>query len=408
MQMLLIHIAFSLMPIGAPPAQGEAPRSYQPYYQAINRAELAVAAFKYEQALHIYDSIFAHFPKHHPRDLHNAALCALLCNKQQKAQVWLMERVTKGWDPRNTKFNMLKQQPPDFWEPIAQRYDSLRTIYEAEVARWMRFKAALDTMEAHELRAMNDAQLSQSGYHAMLYAHAQRLHRMIDSAGIPAVPLFGNGQPLPMGVLKRHFRLLRQLQRGELDTSMSPYCDMDMERYSIEPLLIRAVFSGDMLPDLAYTYVHDARDAVRDCMYEVRIDLNTRTIELAPRKNANIAAANAKLMQYGLPPLADAMKKDVDIALYYNQESYPFDAIIALDLSTNHRLSALKRMPHEEQLKLTGEIMNLRQKIKEEHMANLAAPVGDNGVLLRSMTVLKDFTLTSAQGLYVISETPLE
>ena len=392
-------------------AQTSASKPYAAYYEAVNRAELAIAEFKWKQALCIFDSVFAVFPKHHNRDLYNASLCALLCNKHQRAQTLIIEQIAKGATIDGFTSDVFKQQSILFWQPIEHCYDSLRNVFEAEVKRWKWFKTELESMDEKEQQAVGDENLSLSGYHLLIYANTKRLYRIIDSAGIPPIALFEKKQMLPVAVLKRHFKLRDQLRNGALDRSSMPYSDMDMERYDLEPLLIRAVFDGDLLPDWAYGYVHGIRDDLHNSLYDVKIDMNTRTIRIVENKYADIAKENAKLACYGLPPLSDAMKKDVEMLLYYNEDNYPFDAHIEADMELGYTTNNYNTL---QDFKSKKELLEKRMEkyfsVKSNYLASLSKhrlPNSESIPIFNSLLVLKDFKLTTSPGLYIVSEMPL-
>lgn len=66
------------------------------YYPAINRAEMAVVAENYADALREYQSAFAAVPNGFARDYHNAALCALYANQPGPAFGFFEKMADKG------------------------------------------------------------------------------------------------------------------------------------------------------------------------------------------------------------------------------------------------------------------------------------------------------------------------
>lgn len=409
MHKLLVYILFCVEVSGFAWA---AETSYLPYYRAINCAELAIVEFRFARALSIYDSIFVQFPKRHSRDLYNAALCALLCQQPQKAQQWIMDRIAQGASIKSFKASTFMQQPPEFWHAIEQHYDSLRAIVLATRNQWGGFKAVLDTMDSREQRALVDERLGEAGYHALLYAHAQQLYRLIDSAGVPPIAMFGPGQQLPVGVMRHHFGLRNGLSTGMLDTSVAPYRAMDMHRYDVEPLLLKAVHNGDIVPDLAYMYTtHNDSSTTMGSrhLYQVNIDLNTKTIAIEPNKRANIGKENIRRSLYGLPTVEDALRKDVHLVLYYNQDCYPFDEHIQSDLAINFTNSAYDRLAQKEKEQLLLKRMEAYDRVKSEYMNSLGKRIPHSEsqrLLYYNMLILKDFILPS--GGYVVSETMLK
>lgn len=392
-------------------SQDVAVMSYGPYYEAVNRAELCISEFKYAEALHVYDSIFLVFPKHKVRDLYNASLCAIHCKQPHKAQRWIMEQIVQGISIKTLNANILKQQPSEFWRAIEQSYDSLQFVAHKAFDVWRRFKSEIDEMNSKEQAAATDDTLDRNAYYSLLYTHTQRLYQLIDSFGVPPVPVFGSGQHLPASMMVRHFDLRHRFKNGEFDTLMPPFCNMDLHQYDIEAQLIDAIRSGNIDPYVVYSYVSpiDASSFFGNrALYQVNIDLKTRTVNLEKNKNMNIAAENMHRKRFYLPPEEDALKKDVMIVLYYNQDLYPFEEHIRADSLINYSKAIYDQLPTNEQHRLLLKYMEVHDNVKAEHFERLRKrihPSGEQRNYFYDMLSLKDFKLPG--GGYVVSEKPL-
>ena len=209
-----------------------------------------------------------------------------------------------------------------------------------------------------------------------------------------------------------HFGLRNQLKNGMLDTSVMPYCHIDMSRYDLEPLLIKAIFNGDIAPNIAYQYVkHSDSPSIMGSrhLYSVNIDLNKKTIDIEPNQRANIDEENARRRAFGLPTIEDALRKDIDVVIYYNQDCYPFDAHIQSDLALNFTQSAYDSLPQNEKNQLLLKRMEAYDKVKTEYMKSLSKrylPTVENDSIKHNMLILKEFILPS--GGYFVSETMLK
>lgn len=411
MRKLIIYIIQAIVAIQLVCGQTVAEMSYGDYYQAVNRAELHISEFKYVEALHIYDSIFVIFSKHQIRDLYNAALCAIHCQQPQKAQCWIMEQIAQGSNVNALNASILKQQSPDFWLPIEQCYDSLQSVARDVSNRWRKFKSEIEEMDSREQEAATDDKLERNAYYSLLYKHTQRLYQLIDSFGVPPVPVFGSGQQLPASMMIRHFDLRHRYKNGEFDTLMPPFCNMDLHLFDIESQLIGAIQHGDIDPYVVYSYVSpiDASDFwSNSAMYQVNIDLRTRTLVIEKNKKMNMAVNNQHRKRFYLPSAEDALRKDVMIVLYYNQDLYPFEEHIRADSLINYSNSIYKQLSTKEQHRLLLKYMEIHDKVKAEHFGNLHKRIfssGEQHKYFYDMLSLKDFKLPG--GGYVVSEMPL-
>ena len=382
---------------------------YLPYYTAVNRAELAIAEFRYDRALHIYDSIFAIFSKHDENSLYNASLCALHAARPRDAQRYIMELLAKGRSIKSFSASTFKRQPSNFWGPIEECYDSLSTIFHNEARRWMVFKTEIDTMDAREQRVLVDIRKTdcEAGYDSIVYIHAQRLHHLIDSMGIPPVCIFHNGaHRLPLAVMRHHFSLRnRWCNNYDVDTTKPPYCNMDMRRFDIEPLLLKAVRHGELSPGMLdfYTQHNDPNRMIgRDEMFHIHIDLGRRSLNVQKNVNLNFDDINNRRLATGLETVEDALKKVADIVLVYNQKAYPFDKIIQYDLSMGYTTSNLEKLTKEQRRELENRHnwADVIKKHKEELALRIPTEVGVD--ITYNMLTLSEFRFNSGMGLYTV------
>lgn len=315
---------------------------YMPYYQAMNRAEQCVARLRLKSALHIYDSTFRLYPKRRRCDIYNASLCALHCEQPAKAQEWLMYGIMRGLSMNELNKTTFNQQPSEFWRPIEQHYDSLRAIYRAAADSWHWFKALCDTMHEREQYAINELPIW--GYDSMRYAHAQRLYRIIDSIGVPPVPMFYNeSETLPSAVFLHNFKLRNSLLYGhDVDTTATPYRNMDMRRYDLEPLLLKAVHSGDIDPEEIYYFAKSDNGGIKETVgvygvtpYGGYIDYQKKDITCELLDFVDIDRVNAERKKYGLPSIEDVMQASYELVLFYNPKSYPFDEMLQALIDNN-------------------------------------------------------------------------
>lgn len=312
---------------------------YMPYYRAMNRAERCIARLQLKTALHVYDSAFGEYPKHRRRDLYNATLCALHSEQPTKAQQWIMEGIARGMTIADFGGDTFRQQPAKFWQPIELCYDSLRAVYLSTAESWAWFKIIIDTMNAREqqvLKAIKAGIMTDCNYDTLRYAHAKQLHRIIDSVGVPTVPMFSAGVDiLPSVVFTHHFKLRNSWRDGEFDTLVAPYRDMDMRRYDLEPLLLKAIRNGDIDPEEVYAFAKSdnggpARTSgvVGTTPYGGLIDCKKKIITCERNAFVDVDRVNAERRKYGLSTVEEAMCAAYELVLFYDPKNYPFEEIL--------------------------------------------------------------------------------
>ncbi|BDX39696.1 hypothetical protein CYCD_30510 [Tenuifilaceae bacterium CYCD] len=318
-------------------------KSYAPYYEAVNQAELRIVELDFEGAFGIYSQVFPLYEKHRISDLHNASLCAILIGKYDYAKQWMKEQVSFGIPIDEFKGSIYRKLPDSCWRELEQEYDSLRSIYYSNTN--VEFKRILDGLRGPEQQYMK---LSKNLYDSLIYEHAKVLHRTILEKGIPKVPMF-EGQLLPVDIMRHHFALRNQLKHFEqfsIDTSSNPYRNMNFSDYDLESILIKAVFNGDISPQfIAMCMEHSELDYTKaiDVFYII-IDLEKKTIKKVINKNIDTIQVNSYRKYLGLESLEDALRKNFEIALYYSQGLFPFDEHIKRYREVGYTESEMTRL----------------------------------------------------------------
>ena len=303
------------------------PTDYMPYYKAINEAELQVVELDFANAYKIYSQTFKEFGKPQRNDLYNASLCAILTGDTQQAKFWIKKLITMGFTLENFKAKTFKRLAPLEWEEIKADYDSLHYIYRSSLD--LTYLAALDSLRAREQRLVSGEQCR---YDSLLYVHAKLLHRMITERGIPSGFEYG-GQPLPPDVMLHNFGLrnrLKYCERSGIDTTAKPYKSMNFRIYDLEPLLKDAIFKGELPPQFVVEWMsYSEIDSTRQYLaFGLDVNLNTRKITPVEPTQNSLKLVDSYRYSVGLESCRDAAKKDIRVALLYNQEKFPFDEFI--------------------------------------------------------------------------------
>ncbi|TPE45191.1 hypothetical protein [Pontibacter mangrovi] len=145
---MLLLFCLALMPFAL--RAGDGPNYTEVYHPKINKAELLVVEGQYEEALEAYEQAFDAVPSPFARDYYNAAICALLQDKERKAFNYLEELVQKG-----VSLEYLHGQPvldslegSRRWRKFAKKYPKRRTKYEHTYNQELR--ADLDELYARD------------------------------------------------------------------------------------------------------------------------------------------------------------------------------------------------------------------------------------------------------------------
>lgn len=317
--LLFLHITIA--------ASSQEIKSYKPYYKAINEAELQVVELDFAKAYKIYSQTFKEFGKPQRNDLYNASLCAILSGNTQQAKHWIKKLITMGLTLENFEKKTFKRLTSLEWEEIKADYDSLHYIYSSSLDQT--YLAALDSLRAREQRLVSGEQRS---YDSLLYVHAQLLHGMLTERGIPRGFEYA-GQPLPLDVMRHSFGLknrIKYCKHSGIDTTAEPYKSMNFRIYDLEPLLKDAIFRGELAPHfVAECMSYSEIDSTRQYLaFGLDVNLNTRKITpIEPTQNS-LKLIDKYRNSLGLESCRDAAKKDIKVALFFNQEKFPFDEFI--------------------------------------------------------------------------------
>lgn len=386
---------------------------YMFYFQARNQAEQSIARMNFRKAFHIYDSTFSIFPKRRLRDLHNAALCAIHCDFPAKAQQWILESVRGGLKIEDYDVATFKQQSSDFWLPIEHHYEAARSVYLAKVAEWQWFKTLCDTMNNREQYAIN--KLPDVVYDSMRYAHAQILYSVLDSIGIPPVPMFFDGTELfHHAVFLHNFKLRNSLlYDNDIDTTKFPYCNMDMRRYDLEPLLLNAIRSGDVEPDEIFYFAQSNKGTDKGTLgvhgltpYGGRVDYHKKNIIMERLGFVDVDKLNAERRKFGLATVEDVMRTSYELVLFYNPQNYPFDELLQVLADNNCYTSVYKKCKDSKERSMHNAKCNsAKRKVLKKHRENVVRDImmsiqSETPEIQKQLLIMDEFRLSNWRQVY--------
>ncbi|MBI9056649.1 MAG: hypothetical protein JEZ01_02645 [Labilibaculum sp.] len=106
--------------------------NYINYHNELNQAKLLIAKANYVDALAIHLDVFKKYPKHFYRDVHNACVCAIRCEKFSNVNLLASELVLLGYkleDFEQSAFDAFRNS--DQWNSFCKTYPKLRKEYKA-------------------------------------------------------------------------------------------------------------------------------------------------------------------------------------------------------------------------------------------------------------------------------------
>jgi len=392
-------------------ATAQRPFIYKEYYDTINKAELAIVELNFNEAYKIYVQVFERFEKRHLSDLHNASLCAILDGEYSKAKEWICEMIKNGVELNALNTRYFKKLPDSVWVDIKQNYNFYRQIYLSQIDS--SYVSILDSLRKREQNYISQSK-SQNTYDSLIYEHAKLLHTLISEKGISPVPIYDKRQYLPIDVLRHHFGLRNRLKfpdQNNINLNTEPYRSMQFAQYDLEPLLLQAVFNGELSPHfLGMAMSHSELDSTRQLGgFTLIVDLDTKTITYESTSKENLEQIDQYRKSIGLESIHDAIKKDIDIALYYNYESFPFDEEIRRNKEIGYTKEALKSIKvgtsefRELSLKAVNVAADIRETFFRENPMEIKQKLDEEKLIVdNKWTLLKEFHLSQNTTLKMI------
>lgn len=342
---------------------------YRTYYESINQAELRIVDKDFSGAFNIYKTIFTQYAKRHEKDLYNAALCAALIDSLTFTENSIKELIRKGYRLENFCSNTFKALPKRFWSRIEEEYDSLRNTYLMEFD-----SSSYSLLSGLREEEQEFLQYRKNRSDSLLFEHAKILHEFITTEGVPKVAMF-NGNKLPPDVILHHFGLrnrLRNPQECDINVEKEPYASMNMANFDLEPLLLTAVFKGDITPGFfALCMSHSELDKIRQLGgFNVKIDFSRESITSVASKDCDTVKVNEYRRYLGMETLGEAMQKNIEVKYYYTQDIFPFGKHLSRFKEEGISLTAIDTVSSNRSFELSALYQNISMEIKSETLAN--------------------------------------
>ncbi|PKQ63555.1 hypothetical protein BZG02_09290 [Labilibaculum filiforme] len=229
---------------------GNAQMNYIEYHKQVNQAKLQITLENFESALVTYQTVLAQYPKHFYRDIHNACVCAIRCNKWNQALELAKELVLLGYQLEDfktatfTDFRMTKQ-----WKEIEQKYPELRKQYENSLNPYLYKKYSYMLAEDQRITAMNDFK----EHNMAIYEFTSLLKMDYEMNGIPNFVRFKDR--LSPGYFAFYRHVYGKVGRCLLSAKTTEDYDFirRLNSLGIKDLLHREIFKGNLSPRFVIT-----------------------------------------------------------------------------------------------------------------------------------------------------------
>lgn len=232
---------------------------YRNYYRTINRAELKIIDSLFNDAMNVYDSAFSMVAKPFGKDYHNAALCAMLGNNDDKAFVYLDKLMKKGVDMdyfNKDIFNSLRNSPKwtEFTKMYQAKHEEIMKSFDLDL------RQELETMQkkdqASDWLRMSNIQQNKDSFAILVFKNLERINEIINTKGFPdenkiGVTLLPHGNPvwIPlMHYIQAQGVGLSNKREEMMDKGAPSYniekAGVDYKKYDLSAILMKASIEG--------------------------------------------------------------------------------------------------------------------------------------------------------------------
>ncbi|GAO27584.1 hypothetical protein [Geofilum rubicundum] len=138
--------------------------NYIKYHRSVFEAEKHIVSKDYQQAMAIYEEVLSNFSHLFFKDLHNAAVCAIMCDEYQRAYQLMKQLVLQGYELKdfdNHAFDLLKENT-FLWGIFADEYPSIRKSYLGGLNNDLRGEYYMLYMNDQKAASSNDEDLMDS------------------------------------------------------------------------------------------------------------------------------------------------------------------------------------------------------------------------------------------------------
>ncbi|MFA9371712.1 MAG: hypothetical protein ACERIH_08390 [Labilibaculum antarcticum] len=298
---------------------------YIAYHQKSNKAKVLIAQSKFECALDIYIEIFKEYPKHFYKDVHNACVCAIRCEKFSNANLLASELVLLGYkleDFQQVAFNAFRNT--DKWNSFCKTYPKLRKDYESTLNMDLRekyYQLFLDD----QLVASRDEGYGNLKNDSSFFALTKHLKEFYESDGIPNYLHNKDTLNIKYFILYRHYFGMKNNADNKPDIKNKSDLYEKIDALNWKKVLLNELQQGNIDPQFysdAIIY-NDFSDPYGKTA--VKIDFEKEKVMLFMNlKSDEIAVKNENREAIGLLPLNESNSDILGITWY---AKYPFRQI---------------------------------------------------------------------------------
>ncbi|WP_321515022.1 hypothetical protein [Marinifilum fragile] len=306
-------------------AQKNQELNYIDYHTQLNQAKILIAQSKYDKALEIHQNVFRQYPKHFYKDVHNACVCAIKCEKFKEARKLAQELVSLGYSSVRFEKQAFKSfRNSSEWKVFEKSYPKLRLKYESGLNHDLREKYQQLYLEDQKV-ASNEYGYGEFKNDSAMLALSKRLKEYYKEDGIPDFIRQSDSMYTKYFILYRHYFGIKNNADNtpEIKNKFNIYKEIDALNW--KEVLLKELRAGNINPRF-YS------DAVMYNDYSnpfgkaaIKIDFDKEIVSpFMCLKPEDVAEKNANRLAIGLMPLSDD-NKDILANTWYAK--YPFKAI---------------------------------------------------------------------------------
>ena len=335
-------------------------RTYINYHHELNQAKLLIAQSEFEAALEMHKRVFKVYPKHFYRDVHNACVCAIRCNKMIQVFELSKELVSLGYqfeDFQQSAFDAFRNS--DKWNLFFKAYPKLREQYKAGFNDYLSKKYYYMFKEDQKISSMSVMGTPKSDQARWELSALLKLDYQLN--GIPQFLHYKDPLYLQYYIMYRHYFGNKNYLKNHPEIEEGNDIFQKLDNLNLMKILIDEISKGNISPKtLVDAATYNANPYGKEST--LNIDFEKEKIYLSLDENSEERAQIEKnRLAIGMLSLEDEFALEI-YGTWYSE--YPFTQIkecVASLNSKDHKL--VMKIVREEEAKVRKEYSNKMKEI---------------------------------------------
>lgn len=317
-----VVLLFSFIFVGFVSAQE---KNYINYHQKLNQSKKLIAEGKFELAFENYRTTFKEYSNHFYKDIHNACICAIRCEKFAEADKLAIDLVLHGYtlnDMEQSSFDAYRKSK--YWAPFVKNYQKLRDKYELRLDKELREKYYRLFLEDQRV-ASSGKEYGNITNDSAFVEIFQRLYEAYKLDGIPDYLRNKDTMNIKYFILYRHYFGLKNNADNNFELKSKSDIYKITDDLKLKEVLLSEIKNGNISPQFyadAVSYNNYSRPFGKPAL---KIDFKTEQVLLYMNlKEQEREEKNKNRKAIGLMPLSEGNSAVLHSTWYTH---YPFKQI---------------------------------------------------------------------------------